>query len=97
MRRRNPNVGNEGLEYIGKGGWRGKRRAESGMKNGIKAKYNSKPAGVASPKLSRILLQKGAVSNPLAWLKKFEPTVTQNPMTIKRLFIVDYSDCEIFR
>ncbi|GBN51405.1 hypothetical protein AVEN_64935-1 [Araneus ventricosus] len=40
-------------------------------------------AGVFSPKLSRILFQKGAVSPSLAWLKKFEPTVTQNPMTIR--------------
>ncbi|GBO35723.1 hypothetical protein AVEN_163750-1, partial [Araneus ventricosus] len=43
-----------------------------------------KPAGVFSPKLSRILPQKGAVSPPPA----FEPTVTQNPMTIRRFFII---------
>ncbi|GBL84387.1 hypothetical protein AVEN_117158-1 [Araneus ventricosus] len=47
-----------------------------------------KPAGVFSPKLSRILPQKGAVSPSPAWLKKFEPTVTQNPMTIRRFFII---------
>ncbi|GBN68809.1 hypothetical protein AVEN_13116-1 [Araneus ventricosus] len=43
-----------------------------------------KPAGVVSPKLSRILLEKGAVSPPPAWIKKFEPTVTQDPMTIRK-------------
>ncbi|GBN85475.1 hypothetical protein AVEN_44330-1 [Araneus ventricosus] len=43
-----------------------------------------KPAGVVSPKLSRILLDKGAVSPPLAWIKKFEPIVTQDPMTIRK-------------
>ncbi|GBL97556.1 hypothetical protein AVEN_241295-1 [Araneus ventricosus] len=48
----------------------------------------TKPAGVFSPQLSRILPQKGAVSLPPAWLKKFEPTVTQNPMTIGRFFII---------
>ncbi|GBN52680.1 hypothetical protein AVEN_47386-1 [Araneus ventricosus] len=47
-----------------------------------------KPAGVFSPKLSRILPQKGAVSPSPAWLKKFEPTVTQNPMTMRRFFII---------
>ncbi|GBO15109.1 hypothetical protein AVEN_186977-1 [Araneus ventricosus] len=47
-----------------------------------------KPAGVFSPKLSRILPQKGAVSPSPAWLKKFEPTVIQNPMTIRRFFII---------
>ncbi|GBM90530.1 hypothetical protein AVEN_158605-1 [Araneus ventricosus] len=47
-----------------------------------------KPAGVFSPKLSRILPQKVAVSPSPAWLKKFEPTVTQNPMTIRRFFII---------
>ncbi|GBN05314.1 hypothetical protein AVEN_67892-1 [Araneus ventricosus] len=46
------------------------------------------PAGVFSPKLFRILPQKGAISPSPAWLKKFEPTVTQNPMTIRRLFII---------
>ncbi|GBN19381.1 hypothetical protein AVEN_59268-1 [Araneus ventricosus] len=46
----------------------------------------AKPAGVVSPKLSRILPQKGAVSSSPAWLKKFEPTVIQNPMTIRRFF-----------
>ncbi|GBM43943.1 hypothetical protein AVEN_251643-1 [Araneus ventricosus] len=46
------------------------------------------PAGVFSPKLSRILPPKGAVSPFPAWLKKFEPTVTQNPMTIRRFFII---------
>ncbi|GBM12920.1 hypothetical protein AVEN_163984-1 [Araneus ventricosus] len=29
--------------------------------------------------------------------KKFEPTVTQNAMTIRRFFIVDYSDSKILR
>ncbi|GBO24284.1 hypothetical protein AVEN_181450-1 [Araneus ventricosus] len=48
----------------------------------------SEPAGVFSPKLSRILPQKGAVSPSAAWLKKFEPTVIQNPMTIRRFFII---------
>ncbi|GBM30760.1 hypothetical protein AVEN_30582-1 [Araneus ventricosus] len=43
-----------------------------------------KPAGVVSPKLSRILLEKGAVSPPPAWIKKFEPTVTQDPMTVRK-------------
>ncbi|GBM90034.1 hypothetical protein AVEN_50657-1 [Araneus ventricosus] len=47
-----------------------------------------KPAGVFSPKLSRILPQKVAVSPSPAWLKKFEPIVTQNPMTIRRFFII---------
>ncbi|GBM70270.1 hypothetical protein AVEN_63917-1 [Araneus ventricosus] len=42
------------------------------------------PAGVVSPKLSRILLEKGAVSSPQAWIKKFEPIVTQDPMTIRK-------------
>ncbi|GBL88341.1 hypothetical protein AVEN_103006-1 [Araneus ventricosus] len=42
-----------------------------------------KPAGVVSPKFSRILLEKGAVSPPPAWIKKFEPIVTQDPMTIR--------------
>ncbi|GBM13513.1 hypothetical protein AVEN_82784-1 [Araneus ventricosus] len=48
----------------------------------------SKPSGVFSPKLSRILPQKGAVSPSPAWLKKFEPTVIQNPMTIRMFFII---------
>ncbi|GBN94071.1 hypothetical protein AVEN_124972-1 [Araneus ventricosus] len=47
----------------------------------------NQPAGVFSPKLSRILPQKDAVSPSPAWLKKFEPIVTQNPMTIRRFFI----------
>ncbi|GBM85518.1 hypothetical protein AVEN_16055-1 [Araneus ventricosus] len=47
-----------------------------------------KPAGVFSPKLSRILPPKGAVSPSPAWLKKSEPTVIQNPMTIGRFFII---------
>ncbi|GBN62246.1 hypothetical protein AVEN_158755-1 [Araneus ventricosus] len=47
----------------------------------------NKPAGVFSPKLSRILPPKGAVSPSPAWLNKFEPTVAQNPMTIRRFFI----------
>ncbi|GBN39460.1 hypothetical protein AVEN_189151-1 [Araneus ventricosus] len=50
--------------------------------------FLEKPAGVFSPKLSRIIPQKGAVSPSPAWLKKFEPTVTQNPMTIRRFFII---------
>ncbi|GBN49108.1 hypothetical protein AVEN_206913-1 [Araneus ventricosus] len=49
---------------------------------------NSKPAGVFSPKLSRILPQKGTVSPSPTWLKKFESTVTQNAMTIRRFFII---------
>ncbi|GBN45391.1 hypothetical protein AVEN_237854-1 [Araneus ventricosus] len=49
---------------------------------------HAKPAGVFSPKLSRILPQKGAVSSSPAWLKKFEPTVTQKPMAIRRFFII---------
>ncbi|GBN58959.1 hypothetical protein AVEN_211645-1, partial [Araneus ventricosus] len=44
----------------------------------------TKPEGVVSSKLSRILLEKGAVSPPLAWIKKFEPIVTQDPMTIRK-------------
>ncbi|GBN20858.1 hypothetical protein AVEN_260581-1 [Araneus ventricosus] len=43
-----------------------------------------KPAGVVSPKLSRILLENGAVSPPPAWIKKFEPIVTQDPTTIRK-------------
>ncbi|GBM29732.1 hypothetical protein AVEN_156914-1 [Araneus ventricosus] len=50
---------------------------------------NTKPAGLFSPKHSRILPQKGTVSTYPAWLKKFEPTVTQNPMTIRRFFIIE--------
>ncbi|GBM99641.1 hypothetical protein AVEN_169168-1 [Araneus ventricosus] len=49
---------------------------------------NFKPAGVFFPKLSRILPQKGAVSPSPARLKKFEPTVTQNPISIRRFFII---------
>ncbi|GBM86752.1 hypothetical protein AVEN_198518-1 [Araneus ventricosus] len=44
----------------------------------------TKSAGVLSPKLSRKLLEKGAVSPPPAWIKKFEPIVTQDPMTIRK-------------
>ncbi|GBO28354.1 hypothetical protein AVEN_211978-1 [Araneus ventricosus] len=47
-----------------------------------------KPAGVFSPKLSRILPQKGAVSPSPARLKKFESIITQNPMTTRRFFII---------
>ncbi|GBM21385.1 hypothetical protein AVEN_264820-1 [Araneus ventricosus] len=47
-----------------------------------------KPAGVFSPKLSRTLPQKDAVSPSSAWRKEFEPTVIQNPMTIRRFFII---------
>ncbi|GBN70695.1 hypothetical protein AVEN_43865-1 [Araneus ventricosus] len=43
-----------------------------------------KPEGVISPKLPRIPLEKGAVSLPPAWIKKFEPIVTQDPMTIRK-------------
>ncbi|GBM38140.1 hypothetical protein AVEN_1531-1 [Araneus ventricosus] len=43
-----------------------------------------KPAGVVSPKLFRILFEKGAVSPSPAWIKKFEPIVTQDPMTIRK-------------
>ncbi|GBM55917.1 hypothetical protein AVEN_55855-1 [Araneus ventricosus] len=43
-----------------------------------------KPAGVVSPKLSRILPPKGAVSPPPAGIKKFEPTATQDLMTIRK-------------
>ncbi|GBO45669.1 hypothetical protein AVEN_101723-1 [Araneus ventricosus] len=43
-----------------------------------------KPAGVFCPNLSRILPQKGAASPPTEEKKKLEPTVTQNPMTIRR-------------
>ncbi|GBM95562.1 hypothetical protein AVEN_182447-1, partial [Araneus ventricosus] len=45
-------------------------------------------APLLSPKLSRILHPKSAVSPSPAWLKKFEPTVIQNPMTIRRFFII---------
>ncbi|GBM86986.1 hypothetical protein AVEN_231790-1 [Araneus ventricosus] len=31
-----------------------------------------------------MLLEKGAVSPPPAWIKKFEPIVTQDPMTIRK-------------
>ncbi|GBN85589.1 hypothetical protein AVEN_106503-1 [Araneus ventricosus] len=44
----------------------------------------NKPAGVVYPKLSRILLEKDAVSPPPASIKKFEPFVTQDPMTIAK-------------
>ncbi|GBN62699.1 hypothetical protein AVEN_177998-1 [Araneus ventricosus] len=47
-------------------------------------RYNRKPAGVFSPKLSLIPLEKGAVSPPHAGIKKFEPIVTQNSMTIRK-------------
>ncbi|GBO18586.1 hypothetical protein AVEN_21948-1 [Araneus ventricosus] len=47
-----------------------------------------KPAGVFFPKLSRILPPKGAVPPFPAWLKKFEPTVIQNPMTIRKCFVI---------
>ncbi|GBO14038.1 hypothetical protein AVEN_90294-1 [Araneus ventricosus] len=47
-----------------------------------------KPAGIVSSKLSRILLEKGAVSPSPAWLKIFDPIVTQNPMTVRRFFII---------
>ncbi|GBN81379.1 hypothetical protein AVEN_161538-1 [Araneus ventricosus] len=46
------------------------------------------PAGVFSLQLSRILPHKGAVSPPPAWIKRFEPTVIQNPMTVRRSFII---------
>ncbi|GBN52802.1 hypothetical protein AVEN_79847-1 [Araneus ventricosus] len=60
------------------------------LRNAVPAFSNvfNEPAGVFSPKLSRILPQKGAVSRSPAWLKKFEPTVIQNPMTIRRFFII---------
>ncbi|GBN24681.1 hypothetical protein AVEN_59049-1 [Araneus ventricosus] len=47
-------------------------------------RYCYEPKGVVSPKLSRILLEKDAVSSPPAWIKKFEPIVTQSPMTIRK-------------
>ncbi|GBL90741.1 hypothetical protein AVEN_226174-1 [Araneus ventricosus] len=50
--------------------------------------HSPQPSGVFSPKLSRILPPKVAVSPSPAWLKKFEPTVIQNPMTIGRFFII---------
>ncbi|GBO37805.1 hypothetical protein AVEN_18986-1 [Araneus ventricosus] len=46
--------------------------------------HHGKPAGVVSPKLSRILLEKGALSPPPAWIKKFGPIVTQDPMTVRK-------------
>ncbi|GBO25258.1 hypothetical protein AVEN_88788-1 [Araneus ventricosus] len=56
--------------------------------------FNLKPAGVASPKLyfSNICHFPSPCVD-----KKFEPTVTQNAMTIRRFFIVDYSDSKILR
>ncbi|GBM07367.1 hypothetical protein AVEN_187901-1 [Araneus ventricosus] len=54
----------------------------------MKVNPKPKPAGVFSPKLSRILSQKDTVSPSPAWLKKFEPTVIQNPMAIRRFFII---------
>ncbi|GBM66291.1 hypothetical protein AVEN_239548-1 [Araneus ventricosus] len=51
---------------------------------GIEVNKCFKPAGVFSPKLSRILTQKGAVYPLPAWIKKFEPTATPHPMTIRR-------------
>ncbi|GBN44987.1 hypothetical protein AVEN_206740-1 [Araneus ventricosus] len=39
---------------------------------------------MVSPKLSRIFLEKGAVSSPPAWIKKFKPIVTQDPVTIRK-------------
>ncbi|GBM20361.1 hypothetical protein AVEN_201398-1, partial [Araneus ventricosus] len=51
----------------------------------FESKNDYKPAGVVSPKLSRILLEKGVVSPPPpAWIKKFEPIVTQDPTTIRK-------------
>ncbi|GBO21732.1 hypothetical protein AVEN_198234-1 [Araneus ventricosus] len=47
-------------------------------------KRELKPAGVFSPKLSSILLKKGAVSPPPSWIKKIERIVTQDPMTIRK-------------
>ncbi|GBO02651.1 hypothetical protein AVEN_118176-1 [Araneus ventricosus] len=51
------------------------------------SEYYYKPAGVFSPKLSRIIPQKDSFSPSPAWLKEFEPTVIQNPMTIRRFSI----------
>ncbi|GBO03248.1 hypothetical protein AVEN_189354-1 [Araneus ventricosus] len=48
-----------------------------------------KPAGVVSPKLSRIPLEKGAVSPSPAWIKKFEPIVTPDPMAIRKYLGAD--------
>ncbi|GBM80076.1 hypothetical protein AVEN_206915-1 [Araneus ventricosus] len=47
-----------------------------------------KPAGVFAPKLSRILPRKGAVSPSPAWLKKIGTYCYQNPMAIRRFFII---------
>ncbi|GBM20164.1 Neprilysin-1 [Araneus ventricosus] len=49
--------------------------------------FLNETAGVVSPKLFRILLEKCAVSPALAWIKKFEPIVTQDPMTIRNYLV----------
>ncbi|GBO34061.1 hypothetical protein AVEN_167858-1 [Araneus ventricosus] len=56
----------------------------SGLNNFRSESKQMKPAGVVSLKLSRILLEKGAVYPPPAWIKEFEPIVTQDPMTIRK-------------
>ncbi|GBO30773.1 hypothetical protein AVEN_239732-1 [Araneus ventricosus] len=55
-----------------------------GYRGNEEADTLAKPAGVVSPKLSRILLEKRAVSPPPAWIKKFEPIVTHDPMSIRK-------------
>ncbi|GBO29556.1 hypothetical protein AVEN_58739-1 [Araneus ventricosus] len=63
-------------------------RAQIATSTHAHGESDEKPAGVFSPKLSRILPQRGAISPSPSWLKKFEPTVIKNPMTIRRFFII---------
>ncbi|GBL99819.1 hypothetical protein AVEN_162829-1 [Araneus ventricosus] len=66
------------------GGWTAITCAALPLAAPLPLTHNGKPAGVVSPKPSRILLEKGAVSPPPAWIKKFEPIVTQDPMIIRK-------------
>ncbi|GBM85684.1 hypothetical protein AVEN_140248-1 [Araneus ventricosus] len=52
------------------------------------SEHGKEPAGVVSLKRSRLLLEKAAVSPPAAWIKKFEPIVTQDPMTIRKYLVL---------
>ncbi|GBN98203.1 hypothetical protein AVEN_111121-1 [Araneus ventricosus] len=55
-----------------------------------------KPAGVAPLNFLVYFSNIYHFPSPCVY-KKFEPTVTQNAMTIRRFFIVDYSDSKILR
>ncbi|GBN37219.1 hypothetical protein AVEN_63501-1 [Araneus ventricosus] len=78
-------TGNTGPLRVNKNFFVGRKDLRKGA---VGQRRDTKPVGEVSPKLSRILSQKGAVFPPPAWIKKFEPTVTQNPMTIRRFFII---------